>query len=148
MVTSIIINETLVYQNLILLGSFTFFLDIVRNLKYFNSIYQFPHCVPFLCWVLIFHMFKALPDIFCFIQSLFIHFFTHRFTFYLVLYFFLHSHTSFWVYFHSAWKILFSICFSVGLLMSKFFFSDFDCLKTHIFLSFLNDIFSGYESLD
>ena len=62
--------------------------------------------------------------------------FTHRFTFYLVLYFFLHSHTSLWVYFHSAWKILFSISFRVGLLMSKFFFQILIVWKHTFFFHF------------
>ena len=43
---------------------------------------------------------------------------------------------SLWVYFHSAWKILFSISFRVGLLMSKFFFQILIVWKHTFFFHF------------
>lgn len=63
-VTPVITKEFVTYQSVILLGSFTFFLNNVRNLEYFNSIYHPPQLsCDFLKCVLVPYIFQTSQNI-------------------------------------------------------------------------------------
>lgn len=63
-VTPVITKEFVTYQSVILLGSFTFFPNNVRNLEYFNSIYHPPQLsCDFLKCVLVPYIFQTSQNI-------------------------------------------------------------------------------------